>query len=124
MEVDEQYVETLANSNASTGSIPLVTDPSVTPTKISWGKINQLLEPLRQHQPGFPPLATVQQLFPTPLLDDFVAKIQTLRERSHMPPTLSRIQYDTWTSTKSPEACLTTHELDNVLHFLDVLATE
>ena len=48
MEVDKQYVETLASSNASTGLIPLVTDPSVTPTEISWGKINQRLEPLHQ----------------------------------------------------------------------------
>ena len=47
MEGDEQQVETLSNSNASTGSIPLDTDPTVTSTEITWGKINQLLQPLR-----------------------------------------------------------------------------
>ena len=52
MEVDEQHVETLSNSNASTGSILLDTDPTVTSTEITWGKINQLLQPLRQHEPG------------------------------------------------------------------------
>ena len=124
MQVDEQQVETLSNSNASTGSIPLDTDPTVTSTEITWGKINQLLQPLRQHEPGFPPLTNIQQLFTAPLPDDLVADIQTLRERSHMPHTMSRILYDRWTSAKSPEACLTTHQLDTVLHFLDVFATE
>ena len=115
MEGDEQQVETLSNSNSSTGSIPLDTDTTVTSTEITWGKINQLLQPLRQHEPGFPPLTNIQHLFTAPLPDDLVADIQTLRERSHMPHTMSRILYDRWTSAKSPEACLTTHQLDTVL---------
>ena len=64
MEVVEQYAETLANSDTSSGSITLVTDPTVTLTEISWSKINQLRILLRQHE-----LASLHcQLFSSSLL--------------------------------------------------------
>ena len=53
-----------------------------------------------------------------------MTEIQTRRERTHMPRTMSRIQFDTWSSTKSPEALMTTHQLDTVLYLLDIFATE
>ena len=88
MGVEEHSHETLTNSTTSTGTISLTTYPTLTLTDMSWLKLNLLLEPLRQHEPGFPLLTNVQQLIPMPPPDEFVTELQTFRERTHMLQTL------------------------------------
>jgi hypothetical protein len=50
--------------------------------------------------------------------------INRLRDQTHMPSTLSRVQFDKWTATKLPDDLLTDSQMDIVLHFTDILYTE
>ena len=125
MEVAEsQQIAETSSADHQTEPMTPSTDPTTTFTAIRWQQITQLLEPFHLHEPGFPTLAAVLQLIPIQLPEELMTEIQTRRERTHMPRTMSRIQFDTWSSTKSPEALMTTHQLDTVLYLLDIFATE
>ena len=125
MEVAEsQQIAETSSADPQTEPMTPSTDPTTTFTAIRWQQITQLLEPFHLHEPGFPTLAAVLQLIPIQLPEELMTEIQTRRERTHMPRTMSRIQFDTWSSTKSPEALMTTHQLDTVLYLLDIFATE
>ena len=91
---------------------------------IAWRDILHLLASLRNYEPGYLPLTTVQSHLNTAIEEDVHVAINRLRENTHMPLTLARTQFDQWTSTKLPDNLLTVPQLDIVLHFTDIIYTE
>ena len=91
---------------------------------IAWRDILHLLDEFCNYEPGYIPLASVVDHFTTPIGDEAHLEINRLRENTHMPSTLARVQFDKWTAAKQPDDLLTVAQLDIVLHFTDILYTE
>ena len=91
---------------------------------IAWRDILHLLDAFRNYEPGYLSLTAIQALINTSIEEDALMEITRLREHTHMPSTLARVQFDKWTSSKLSDDLLTVPQLDIVLHFTDIIFTE
>ena len=131
-EVDKSDPSSIITAHTSTNEVTMTesnqdqipTDPAGQTLDIAWREILEIIEAFRHHEPPFLPLPKVQQHIQLTITEEIHEEINRLRENTHMPTTLARDYFDSWTSDKQRDDLLTVHQLEIVLHFLDTLYTE
>ena len=117
---DHMTIEMNSDIDANS-SIPV--DSASLPA-LPWSEVLHILSTYRNYEPGYLALSALPPTCTQLITEDISLEIQGYRERTYMPTTLAREQFDKWIQNKSQDELLTKHQQDTVLHFVDILYSE
>ena len=119
--MDEHMAVEMNSAIDSNTSIPA---DSASLSALPWSEVLHILSTYRNYEPGYLALSALPPTCTQLITEDISLEIQGYRERTYMPNTLARDQFDKWIQNKSLDELLTKHQQDTVLHFIDILYSE